>query len=296
MTNQNIHSRPKVVLNNSTIHNLKSASYNNPGNNQISSLKCVVGDPEFFNTRLFNREIKFYIDEGGGESTPVFTGFIRDAVPKEDSVSFTAYDCRTFISGREAEPVVITDKDNYDGFTAVQFLADVINKNSLDISLSALSDTEPPIPMKGIRSTISGAYDVFINLLKRISDDSDPRNPLNYVVDVIGKKLVITKKRSKGGNGIRFSRNDGINSINISRRAPITKATVYGSNSSSGTFQYGSSPSGSIGTTHSDNRLTNNEECTELAMRLVMAERNEIDEISISASKGYDLGLNNVIY
>ena len=256
MTSQNIHSRPTVLLNNKTIVNLKSASYNNPGNNQLSSLSCIVSDPEFFNYRLFNKEVKFFINEGSSESTPVFTGYIRD----------------------------------------VQFIADVIKNNSLNISLDSLSDTTPPSLMNGVRSTSDSAYDILKERIELITDDSDPRNPLNYIIDVVDNDLVITKKRASGGTGIRFSKNDGIKSISIKRRAPITKATVYGNNNSSGTFQYGSSPSGHIGTTYTDDKANNNAECTERAISIVMAERNEIDEITINASKGYDLGLNNIIY
>ena len=296
MTSQNIHSRPVVTIDNKTLDNLKSASYRNEGNNSLSSLRVVVNDPEFFNYRLFNKEVKFFVNEGSAEATPIFVGYIRDVTPSDNSVSFTAYDCRTFISGREGEPLVLTDNDNYDGFTAVQFISDIITKNSLNISIDSLSETEPPIPMSGIRATNESAYNILRNRIDEIVDDSDPRNPLNYIIDVIGNDLVITKKRVEGGTGIRFSRNDGIKSINIKRRAPITKATVFGSDGSSGTFQYGSSPTGNVGLVHNDEKLTDNAECTEKAIQIVMSERNEIDEITITATKGYDLGLNNIIY
>jgi len=296
MTSQNIHSRPTVLLNDKTIVNLKSASYDNPGNNQLSSLTCVVSDPEFFNYRLFNKEVKFFVNEGGSESIPVFTGYIRDITPSEKEVTFIAYDCRTFISGRESQPIVITNNDNYDGYTVVQFITDIIKNNSLNISLDSLSDTTPPVLMNGVRSTTNSAYDILKERIESITDNSDPRNPLNYIIDVIDNDLIITKKRASGGTGIRFSKNDGIINISIRRRAPITKATVYGNNNSSGTFQYGNSPSGNIGTTYTDDNANTNAECTERAISIVMAERNEVDEITINASKGYDLGLNNIIY
>ena len=65
----------------------------------------------------------------------------------------------------------MTDTHNYDGFTLIQFLADVIKKNDLDISLDMLSETEPPIPMAGVRSTQDTAYSLVTNLLKNIVDD-----------------------------------------------------------------------------------------------------------------------------
>ena len=51
-----------------------------------------------------------------------------------------------------------------------------------------------------------------------------------------------------------------------------------------------------FGISHTDKTLTSNAQCTEKAINLVMAERNEVDEIKINVSKGYELGLNNVIY
>ena len=296
MTNQNIYSTPKIVLNGHILNNVMNISYNNPGNNQLSSINFTIQDPDYINYRLLNKEVEFFVNEGGGESSSIFLGFIRDVKPSDTAVQVTAYDCRTFISGRESLPIVMTDKNNYDGYTAVQFLADVIKETGVDISLDMLSETQPPIPMAGLRSANETAYSIFTNLLSRISDDSDPRDPLNYIVDVVGKSIVVTKKRVKGGTGIRFSRNDGIISMQVNRRAPITKATVYGDNGSSGTFEIGNSPTGSIGTSITDTRFKNNAECTEVAIRIVMAERNEIDEIEIQVSKGYDLGLNNVVY
>ena len=296
MTNQNIHSRPKIVFNGKTLDNVSDISYSNPGNNQISILTFTVSDPHFFNYRLLNKEVKFYVDEGGGESSPLFVGFARNATPSDTNVKITCYDCRTLIAGSESFPITMTDKDNYDGSTVVQFLIDVIKENNIDISTDYLSETEPPVPMLGTRASNESAYSIFINKLNRITDKNDPRNPLNYIVDVVDKNIVVTKKRIKNNNGIRFSRNDGIISININRRAPITKARVFGRNGSSGVFDYGSSPTGSIGISHTDNALTSNAECTQTAIQIVMAERNEVDEIEINVSKGYDLGLNNVIY
>tara|TARA_R100000234_G_scaffold50459_2_gene30236 strand:+ start:11835 stop:12866 length:1032 start_codon:yes stop_codon:yes gene_type:complete len=296
MTNQNIYSIPKILLDGTTLNNVTNISYNNPGNNQLSSINFTINDPEYVNYRLLNKEVEFFVNEGGGESTSIFVGFIRDIKPSDTSVVITAYDCRTFISSRESTPIVMTDKKNYDGYSAVQFLVDVIKETGVDISLDMLSETNPPIPMSGLRSVNDTAYSLFSNLISRISDDDDPRNPLNYIIDVVGKSIVVTKKRVKGGTGIRFSRNDGIINMQINRRAPITKATVYGDNGSSGTFEIGNSPTGSIGTSITDTRFKNNAECTEAAIRLVMAERNEIDEIEIQVSKGYDLGLNNIVY
>ena len=296
MTNQNIHSRPKIIFNGKTLDNVSNINYSNPGNNQVSTLSFTVDDPQFFNYRLLNKEVEFYVDEGGAEASPLFVGFARDATPSDENVKITCYDCRTLISGTESFPITLTDKDNYDGYTAVQFLADVIKKNNIDISLDYLSETTPPVPMIGTRASNESAYSIFINKLKRITDDDDPRAPLNYIVDVIDKSIVVTKKRIKNNNGIRFSRNDGIISMSVNRRAPITKARVFGANGSSGVFDYGSSPTGSIGISHTDETLTSNAQCTEKAIHLVMAERNEVDEIKIKVSKGYELGLNNVIY
>ena len=299
MTAQGLHSRPIVKINGRTIINLKNVSYNNGGSNQLSSLSCTFDDPEFVNYRLFNKKIEFFVNEGVAESYPIFTGFIRDVFPSDTSINIMAYDARILISGREANPVVITDKNNYDGYTAVQFIGDIItnlNQNETLIDLSALSETTPVATMTGVRTTNDAPYDVFVDKINTIKNTDDPLEPLNYVIDMIGNSLVITSKRAKAGNGVRFSRSDGINSISVKRRAPITKATVIGDDGVSGTFQYGTSPAGEIGVIHNNDELKSNAECTNEAIAIVMAERNEIDEITLEANKGYDLGLNNVIY
>ena len=299
MTAQGLHSRPVVKINGRTIVNLKNVSYNNGGSNQLITLNCTFDDPELINYRLFNKKIEFYVNEGVAESFPIFTGFIRDIFPSDTSITVMAYDARILISGREANPVVITDKKNYDGYTAVQFITDIIqnlNSNETLIDLTALSETTPAVSMSGVRSVSDAPYDLFAENINKAVDADDPLEPLNYVIDMLGNSLVVTSKRAKAGNGIRFSRSDGINSLNIKRRAPITKATVIGADGASGTFQYGTSPAGEIGIIHNNQDLLSNADCTNEAIKLVMAERNEIDEITLEANKGYDLGLNNVIY
>jgi hypothetical protein len=299
MTAQGLHSRPVVKINGRTIVNLKNVSYNNGGSNQLTTLNCTFDDPELINYRLFNKKIEFYVNEGVAESFPIFTGFIRDIFPSDTSITVMAYDARILISGREANPVVITDKKNYDGYTAVQFITDIIqdlNSNETLIDLTALSETNPAVSMSGVRSVSDAPYDLFAENINKAVAADDPLEPLNYVIDMLGNSLVVTSKRAKAGNGIRFSRSDGINSLNIKRRAPITKATVIGADGASGTFQYGTSPAGEIGIIHNNQDLLSNADCTNEAIKLVMAERNEIDEITLEANKGYDLGLNNVIY
>jgi hypothetical protein len=128
MTNQNIYSTPKIVIEGQIINSVLNINYNNPGNNQLSSINFTIQDPEYINARLLNREVEFFLNEGGAESTSIFVGFIRDVKPSDSSVQVTAYDCRTFIASRESTPIIMTDKQNYDGYTAVQFLADVIQE------------------------------------------------------------------------------------------------------------------------------------------------------------------------
>ena len=51
-------------------------SYNNPGNNQLSSINFTIQDPDYINYRLLNKEVEFFVKEGGGESSSIFLGFI----------------------------------------------------------------------------------------------------------------------------------------------------------------------------------------------------------------------------
>lgn len=59
MTNQNIYSTPKIVLNGHILNNVMNISYNNPGNNQLSSINFTIQDPDYINYRLLNKEVEF---------------------------------------------------------------------------------------------------------------------------------------------------------------------------------------------------------------------------------------------
>ena len=90
--------------------------------------------------------------------------------PDKD-IKLTAYDGRTYIQGKEAQTISLTDKDNFDGYTVAQYLSSIIqDRVNLEgvtrIGLNMLNETTPPVTMKGVRANNSSPYDLALKQLK----------------------------------------------------------------------------------------------------------------------------------
>ena len=165
MRGRNLYSLPKLLIGGKDITEFKNVTVNFPGNNQINSINITIDDPEYQDAHLFNSKVEFYLGEGVSEGSPIFVGYVKEINPSDTSIAITAYDPRIFLSGSEAEPIAITDKNNYDGYTTVQFLSSIIknkvNESSTIIDLSALSDFSPETPMTGYRTSGESPYEIF---------------------------------------------------------------------------------------------------------------------------------------
>tara|TARA_R110002167_G_scaffold42869_2_gene129951 strand:- start:556 stop:1539 length:984 start_codon:yes stop_codon:yes gene_type:complete len=275
-------------------------SVNFPGNNQINSINITINDPEYQDAHLFNSKVEFYLGEGTAEGSPIFVGYVKEMKPSDTSISITAYDPRIFISGAESEPIAITDKSNFDGYTTVQFLSSVIKDkvNSVNtiIDLSAFSDFSPETPMKGYRTNGKSPYEVFLDVMSKTVDVTTPEDPLEYFVSMEGEKIILGKKKSvDSSRSISLSYMDGIKSISYNHRAPATTAVGVGGNGSFGTFVYGNAPMGRVGTTFSSDKKYN-AEIYEEALTTVMKNYVEQKEISVDISRGFYIGLESLVY
>ena len=302
MTGRNLYSIPKLYIGNKEITEFDSINLDVPGNNQLSSLKVVIGDPEYQDDHLFNQKIRFFLGEGGAEAKPIFEGYIKTISPGDTSIGIMAYDARIFLSGEGAEPIVITDKDNYDGYTPVQFITDIITKtlNTTDtiIDISALSDTDPQITMTGYRSNGKPAYDIFASFFKDIINDDNPKEPLEWYITMEGNKLIVGKRRSidDGHRSFILSYMDGLQRLSYSSRVPANKGISTGEGAR-GVFEYGNSPMGVVGSIHSPPEgMTGNAELSNYARQQVMKEWKETKEISASVSRCFDIGIESMVY
>ena len=301
MRGRNLYSLPKLIIGGKDITEFKSVSLSIPGNNQISSLNISIDDPEYQDAHLFNSKVEFYLGEGVSEGSPIFVGYIKEINPNDTSISLTAYDSRIFISGAEAEPIAITDKDNFDGYTTVQFLSSVIkdklNTSSTIIDLSAFSDFTPETPMKGYRTTGKAPYEIFLDVMAKTVDNTTPEDPLEYYVDMVGNKIILGKKKSvdSGSRSLTLSYMDGIKGLSYNHRAPATTAVGVGTEGAFGTFTYGNAPMGRVGTTF-QSEMEHNAEVYEEALTTVMKNYVEQKEISVDISRGFYIGLESLVY
>jgi len=297
---QNTYSKPKIILAGKRIPEFESISLSERGGGEISQLSVTINDPDYQDAHLFNAKIEFFLNEGLAEATPTFVGYVREINPSDTEITIKAYDPRVFLAGREAMPVVITDQNNYDGYTAVQFLADII-KNKLNVTetiidISAFADTTPPNPMKGYRTAGTAPYDVFLEVLDGKVDDSTPEDPLEVFVGMEGDKIVVGNKRSlDSSRTLSLSFMDGIKSMSYNFQIPRTRAIVTGNAGGWGEFSYGNSPMGIVGTTFKSDKEYN-AELSELARIEVMKNYVESKEITLEVSRGFDIGLENIVY
>jgi len=302
MTGRNLYSIPKIYIGNKEVTEFASISLDVPGNNQLSSLKVTINDPEYQDDHLFNQKIRFFLGEGGAEAKPIFEGYVKEISPGDTTIGITAYDARIFLSGEGAEPVVITDKENYDGYTAVQFITDIITKtlntSETIIDISALSDTDPPVTLTGYRTEGKSAYSIFLEFLEKAINDDTPKEPLEWYAIMEGNKLIVGKKRSidDGHRSYILSYMDGLQSLSYNKRIPANRGVTVGGDSR-GVFQYGNSPMGKVGKIVSPPKeITENAEMSDYARFQIMKEWKESKEISARVSRCFDIGIDSMVY
>tara|TARA_Y100000034_G_C6894177_1_gene411873 strand:+ start:1806 stop:2831 length:1026 start_codon:yes stop_codon:yes gene_type:complete len=295
---ENTYYKPRLVIGNQEISLGVSGSVNFPGNNQANSLKCTITDPEFQNTRLFNKEVKFYLNYGSDDGVPLFRGFIKGVSPNDKQTSISAVDARTFISSQSSKMVELTDNENYDGYTLAAFLYDYINDNintgKTYIGLNMLKDTNPSISMSGERAEPAPMYDLIKKKLQDATDNSDIEKPLAYFIDMIddGNTSNITfvkEKRLTDSPSLSLSFSNGIKSYKYSRRAPANFGVGGGAS-----FTYGNAPQGSVGMPVKGKFKDKNEARQEIIKQVLLQYR-ETDEINLQCNRGYYIALGSIV-
>ena len=296
----------KVFIDDVEIPYITSASVVFSGNSKLNYLnvKFSIVDIEAYS--LYNKKITFYLNESGPETTPYFTGYIMDVSPTSTSCSVKAIDPRCFLTGKESKKISITDDKNYDGYTIVQFIKDLVDetlgekgfpKNSLGTEL--LKETKKPIIMRGERHESSAIYDIIKNKIEKSTSDEDLEDIYGYFIDVVetemGPQIVIKEDNSLNLKpNIYLSYNDGIQSVTYNKRAIPSYGIARASEGIVGEFQDGNMPLG-----YRAVEITGDFKDPDTAKYKALTEvykNKESMEIKVQANKGFKTPLGSIVY
>ncbi len=173
----------------------------------------------------------------------------------------------------------------------------MINTTKTLIGTDKLSDTNPTVSLTGVREK-GKVYEIAKKLIaKSIDNDSDFLNPLSYQFDIIEDSDVaqLTIKKDKQLTDLpsmTFSYSDGLLSYSYNRRLPPNTAFYEG-----GSFVYTNRPAGrsNIDIGDVDWVEKSRADMRGVAMKQILLENQQKDEISISVNKGYDIGIGSII-
>ena len=296
---ENTYYKPRLVIGDKEIIKGMSGSITFSGNSQANTCSCTLTDPHFQNYKLYNKEIKVYLNYGADDGVPIFRGFIKEVTPNDSQTTIKAIDPRMYITGQTSELIEITDDVNYDSYSLAGFLYKIINerinRNNTLIGLDYLRDTNPIITMKDTRiSEPSPICDIVTKKLKTAIDDADIEKPLTYFIDMEddGLKSNILFKKEKQLTetpSLSLSFSNGLIGYSNVRRAPATRAVGGGAD-----FTYSSEPMGSISKSITGEFKDRNE-ARKKGIQEILLHNRETDEITINTNKGHYLGLGSIV-
>ena len=277
-----------------------------PGTSKINSLSVVLNDSDSQEGKFLNKELRFFLNYGTTDSVPIFRGFIRQFTPTEKSIKIIAYDGRTFIQGKDAQKISLTDSFNYDGYTVAQYLSEIIQdkvnlNNVTRIGLNMLNDVSPPVIMKGVRGENQSPYDLAAKQLKG-SLDKDSINDgvvYSYNIDMIDdgntSNIVIIKDKSLDSiPSVTFAYLDGIVKYSHKFRTVPSYITAKTTDGKTVSYQDGNLPVGLIGASVKGT-FQDTASATEAAFFETVKKSKSSTEISLQVSKGFDIALGSIV-
>lgn len=292
---------PKLVIDGIDINEFKSFNLNFPGSNQLNNLKINLTNPDFDNASLFGKQVELYLNAGSIDSVPIFRGVIKTLSPTDKGVGLSCLDVRTFISGKDARKVNITEKDNYDGYSIAQFLRTVIednvNTDKIRIGLDMLRDTEDIVSITGYRGNET-PLNIALSKLDEGIDETDMDNPLFYITDIEEganySNIIIKRQRYLSEvSSMNLTSADGVITYTYKRR-PIPSRVDIKSKELVTTVQLNNHPDGPYASSISK-EFNDPEEARKYGISHLKKSQQEIDEITIQASKGYYSSLESII-
>jgi hypothetical protein len=206
------------------------------------------------------------------------------------------------MTGKEATPISITDDNNYDGYTLVQFIHDYvstkININKTLIGLDMLNETDPPVILKGLRGDNQVPYSVITSKLPKAA--SDISNISTFAIKMIddGTKSNIVLVQEPDLSTIvgpsSFSFYDGIESLSYKRRPPTQFFNIITEDKKTIDYKRGNMALGPFGTKLSG-KFKDTEEAIQSAVIQSDLDDREINQVNLSITKNYYIGLGTVI-
>ena len=138
----NTYCNPKLYIKGSEIHHLESIKVKFVSN-QINSLNITLNTTDIKEDKLQNENLELYLNYGADDNIPFFRGIIQAVKISKKNTSIVAQDPRVLLTSKGALPVTLSNKRNYDGFTAGQFLKHYIEENIWEESIShSAEDTQ----------------------------------------------------------------------------------------------------------------------------------------------------------
>jgi len=294
---------PQLLISGKELPNLTSFNLSFAGNNQLNSITIKILSPDFDENSLFGKTIDLYLNNGSIDTVPIFRGIIKEVNTSETTVSLKAVDVRGYISGKDAIDIYITDNDNYDGFTIGQFLrkyiTDKINISETRIGLDFLNDSTRTVNLTNVRG-LKKPLPMCVERLEESLDDTDFDNPLSYMIDieegplysniVIKKQKLLTEEVS-----LSLSLNDGINKYQYKRRPVATQVSVEDTKSKRFySTKIGNSPQGPFAS-NIKKEFKDPSDANKYAIQHLKKLQNEINDITVDATKGFHTGLESLI-
>ena len=290
---------PRIVIDGVDVDEFSSFNLNFPGSNQLNKLSVTLTNPDYDNASLFGKDIELYLNAGSIDTVPIFRGVIKTLSPNDTSVGLSCLDVRTFITGKDARKFNVTDEDNYDGFSVAQFLRKIISENintdKVRIGLDMLRDTNNLINLTNYRGNETPLA-IVTSRLDNAVDDTDINNPLFYIIDMEegpnSSNIVIRRQRYlTETSSLNATLHDGIISYQYKRR-PLPSRVDIKSKDYVSTISLGSK--GPYATSISKN-FEDPEEARKYALSFLKKQQQEIDEITVNASKGYYTSLESIV-
>ena len=284
---------PKLYIDGKLIESLTSFNFSESMNNTLQSFNAQCSEPDLENIDLFGKKVEFYLNYGSEDGIPLFRGFIREFSTTDTSFSFSAQDPRVLITGNNAEPLYITDKDNYDGFTLSQFIYSYIttniNVNKVNIGLDYLNEIDKPVFMTGERHEGASPWSVITSVLDKAVDESNVEEPISYFLDIIhtnkNSDIIFRKRKSLEDSYAKtFKYNDGIIDLYYKERAPVSVAFAKSIDGASSKFEYGNTPKGRVGKNVSGD-FKDAAEAQKAARNEVLLNYKDTKEISLQCNK-----------
>jgi len=313
---QNTYCSPRLIINGEPVHSTFTAKIDIKGSNTINTSKIVVNNEDLKEYKLLNEEVEIYANIGSIDNVPIFRGYITKVKPQQGKVMIDASDPRYFLSGRNSVQWSADETHNAEGMTVVtllyKFIKDYINTDKTYIGLDMLRETDPVVPLEGIRSSKTALYDLLQKATKvmRLRQTEKKKDGIvrwtDYEIVMIddGNKSNIHFLKEKSLNSppaMKFSYTDGLKKVDYINKPKPTFARVGNMK-----FKIGNEPNGRIALEKNNKssglpKLRDYEANPGQVNNAVINELERLriydnKKIKITATKGHYLALGDIVF